>query len=113
MRHTALREQLVARRRELIARYHDTLRRADEELSTRDPEDVERATEQWDARVLGTLSHADLRDVVKLTEAIERIDAGSYGVCSDCGHRIPAARLAALPAARTCAGCAFAAEARP
>lgn len=34
--------------------------------------------------------------------ALARIDHGTYGVCEICGEMIPAERLAANPAARTC-----------
>ncbi|MDQ6910470.1 MAG: TraR/DksA C4-type zinc finger protein [Actinomycetota bacterium] len=33
-----------------------------------------------------------------------------YGICSDCGQSIALERLVTLPAARTCTGCAFAAQ---
>lgn len=35
-------------------------------------------------------------------EALERMDAGTYGVCEECGEEIPQDRLEANPAARTC-----------
>jgi len=38
--------------------------------------------------------------------ALRRLGAGTYGVCEFCGRPIPAERLAARPAARTCVGCA-------
>ena len=38
--------------------------------------------------------------------AIKRIDAGIHGVCDECGGRIPAARLKALPFAQDCVDCA-------
>ena len=37
--------------------------------------------------------------------ALQRIDAGSYGECTDCGVDIPAARLQAAPEAGRCIGC--------
>jgi RNA polymerase-binding protein DksA len=110
MRYDNLRASLVLRRREVMARYHGTLRRADEELAALDSEEVERATEQWDARVLSELGHADMRELVAVTEAIQRIDDGSYGTCADCGSEITERRLHALPAAQTCIRCATAAE---
>jgi len=45
----------------------------------------------------------------RLTEidaALERVAAGSYGVCTECGRAIPAERLAVRPAASTCVACA-------
>ena len=35
--------------------------------------------------------------VIKIDEALNSIDEGSYGKCSDCGKNIPEARLKALP----------------
>ena len=40
-----------------------------------------------------------------LDAALERVAAGLYGTCQDCGVQIPEARLAAYPAALRCIGC--------
>ncbi len=45
---------------------------------------------------------AELRDV---DDALDRLDAGTYGDCAGCGEAIPAARLMAQPAVRLCAAC--------
>ena len=37
--------------------------------------------------------------------ALERIDEGTYGVCSNCDNEIPEARLEANPAATKCIDC--------
>jgi RNA polymerase-binding transcription factor DksA len=42
----------------------------------------------------------------ELDRAAERLDAGTYGLCEQCGSAIAPARLAARPAARTCISCA-------
>jgi DnaK suppressor protein len=45
------------------------------------------------------------RDYDKLRmvrEALERVDAGTFGVCVDCGREIPEARLQAVPWAAYC-----------
>ena len=38
-------------------------------------------------------------------EALHRVDTGTYGVCTDCGEKIPAARLRAKPEAIRCVEC--------
>jgi len=43
-------------------------------------------------------------DLIEL--ALERIEEGSYGVCDECGAKIPKARLNALPYAPLCVKCA-------
>jgi len=37
--------------------------------------------------------------------ALERIDAGTYGLCADCGEPIPEGRLEARPDAARCISC--------
>ena len=49
------------------------------------------------------------REQVKLAlvvGALRRIEASSYGSCSDCGAGIPFERLMVFPEAPTCASCA-------
>ena len=37
---------------------------------------------------------------------LERIDSGKYDVCAECGEKIGASRLSALPYTRVCIECA-------
>jgi RNA polymerase-binding transcription factor DksA len=37
--------------------------------------------------------------------ALERLEAGTYGVCEGCGRTIPFERLEAIPQARLCVAC--------
>jgi RNA polymerase-binding transcription factor DksA len=97
-----------------MSRYLDGVERAGEEHELRESEEVERATELWDARVVSSLGDKDLRELVSIVAAIRRIVEGTYGVCQHCERRIEPARLAALPAATSCIECATDAErARP
>jgi len=41
----------------------------------------------------------------ELAEARERIRGGCYGICAECGARIPPRRLKALPTATLCVAC--------
>jgi DnaK suppressor protein len=53
------------------------------------------------------------RDVVELREvesALERMQAGSYGNCTDCAAEIPLPRLQATPWALRCKACQAKAE---
>jgi RNA polymerase-binding transcription factor DksA len=47
----------------------------------------------------------DLGDIRALEAAKERLAAGTYGRCVDCGTDIPVARLRAQPAALRCVAC--------
>lgn len=37
--------------------------------------------------------------------ALARLDAGTYGLCEDCGKPVPAGRLEIIPYARRCVQC--------
>lgn len=72
------------------------------ELSGADqhPADVatETAAREADVGLLDSLS-GELDDV---ETALERLEAGTYGICQACGRPISAERLEALPATRFC-----------
>ena len=55
---------------------------------------------------LATLSASRLFERARrLRLALERVDDGDYGVCSECGRPIPSRRLLAVPDATACVEC--------
>lgn len=44
-------------------------------------------------------------EITEIDDALERIHLRAYGLCSECGGRIPEERLLAIPTARLCVGC--------
>lgn len=42
----------------------------------------------------------------KVSRALERVDAGTYGICESCGKPIPVERLDVLPYSTLCVECA-------
>ncbi len=49
------------------------------------------------------------REIVSLAliqDALRRLDAGTYGVCTACGHFVAFGRLSVFPEAGTCGSCA-------
>lgn len=47
-----------------------------------------------------------INEAGQIVAALARIEAGTYGVCGNCGADIAPARLAALPTAANCINCA-------
>ncbi|WP_353216527.1 TraR/DksA C4-type zinc finger protein [Sandarakinorhabdus sp.] len=47
-----------------------------------------------------------IHEAEHILAALARIEAGTYGICSNCGCDIAPARLAALPTATQCINCA-------
>jgi DnaK suppressor protein len=52
---------------------------------------------------------ADLRRIeqrrAQMERALERLAAGTYGICESCGRPIPAERLRLMPGATSCVSC--------
>jgi DnaK suppressor protein len=63
----------------------------------------QRVSETVDKEVVLETTEEGLRRAVG--EALARIDAGTYGLCEDCGRNIPKQRLDALPYTTLCVTC--------
>lgn len=61
--------------------------------------------------VLTSLSDSQRMEVAQIDAALDRIKAGTYGICVDCGARISEERLRVIPYAIRDAGCGSRAEA--
>ena len=79
--------------------------------------DVQRVADSIDGSTLENERHVALeacsRNAIRfaeVTEALDRISAGCYGLCLECGDAISLRRLSALPWARLCLDCQEEAE---
>ncbi len=71
-----------------------------------DEHDPEGSTIAYERAQLTAVLDAARRHLADVGDALDRLDAGGYGVCEVCGDPIPVARLEVRPFARTCVGCA-------
>ncbi len=76
------------------------------DVATDDEHDPEGTTNAIERAQVSALLDRARRRITELDEALERLDAGRYGVCTGCGEPIAPDRLAARPSARTCIRCA-------
>ncbi len=106
---TRYRTQLEAQLAELdhhnAATVHDLVD-GGEEL----PDPNDRATRESDVGHELRLRDRDRKLISKIREALERIDAGTFGRCDACGGRIDPARLRARPVTTLCIECKREAE---
>ena len=102
---TAEREQALARLASLTGDY-DAVVAASLDTNADDEHDPEGATIAFERSQVGALVRQAREHLVEVEAALSRLDDGSYGACERCGSPIGAARLDALPAARTCIACA-------
>ena len=68
-----------------------------------DPEGVTLSSE-W-SRLTG-LAEGAASELQQVDDALARMDAGTYGVCANCGRPIPPERLEVRPFAVYCVACA-------
>lgn len=103
-RYLLLKGILEDRRREI----HDKLRSLRESIPA-DAPDVKDAEEQsvddFVQEVDLALMQMKSETLKKIEEALQRLDAGTYGRCQECDAEIPSARLRALPFAALCRHC--------
>ena len=59
----------------------------------------------YDREVESSRSDLDQAKVRQIDRALERIEAGTFGTCANCGKEIPVERLEALPYATLCIDC--------
>lgn len=51
------------------------------------------------------LKQTDAKILQAIEAALARVEAGTYGICRDCGEPIASARLDAIPWTRSCVSC--------
>lgn len=106
--HPSVRPDLARRFDETYAQW-ESLRdavealRADLDSGPGDEADRAGVLAQFDEQI--ALAEAMRHQVDELARAADRDRAGTYGVCEDCGGRIPKARLEIFPATTRCVAC--------
>jgi DnaK suppressor protein len=76
---------------------------SDEEETFPDPTD--RASLESDRNFLLRIRDRERKLIVKINEALARIEAGTFGICEMCGEDISEERLKARPVTTLCIDC--------
>lgn len=69
------------------------------------PDPTDRASLESDRNFELRIRDRERRLIGKIREALDRIDAGEFGECEDCGEQIGEARLKARPVTTLCIEC--------
>jgi DnaK suppressor protein len=91
------RRRLIAIQRELVSRVIEVEDELEHTTHRDDIEHMDRVQADVFAESLELLDDLEREQMEAAEAALERIDAGSYGTCVDCGREIPSARLDAVP----------------
>jgi DnaK suppressor protein len=92
------RQKLLEWRRELMAASQETLLKMTRESGVH-PDPVDRATQESDTALELRTRDRYRKLLAKIDEALERINAGTYGYCEETGDPIGLKRLEARPIA--------------
>lgn len=92
--------------RERLCRDRDDIFAAAADVATDDEHDPEGATIAYErSRTTALLQQVEAH-LGEISLALARLQAGTYGICGQCGAAIGSERLQARPAVRTCITCA-------
>lgn len=69
------------------------------------PDPTDRATLETDRNFTLRIRDRERKLIIKIKEALERIDNGTYGYCEACGAPISEKRLLARPVTTLCIDC--------
>ena len=103
-----LRARLLEEKQKILERYRkkeDTQARIGEEV--KEPGDLEDLSQMtYTQELLDNLSSREMFMLREIDYALQKMDAGTYGICEYCGEEIPIDRLRAIPWTRYHAHCA-------
>lgn len=109
-------QRLQARKRELMGELDDAQAEVLTGTDTVGREVIDQkdlADRAEEANLHEAEAERDHRELLVVQAALNRIEAGTYGVCIDCEEPIALARLEAWPAAARCLPCQEAHEQQP
>ena len=98
------REILMKRRQEILDN-QKPLSDSMVDTNTRQGDLADQANGNNEVHIHLKLKQTDAKILIAIEEALQRVEAGSYGVCRDCGDEIARVRLEAIPWTRVCITC--------
>lgn len=97
------RQLLTERKQELLSEAGKTVEAMDEKQNFPDPTD--RASLEADRNSILRIRDRERKLILKIDEALRRLEQGNYGICESCGEDIDLARLKARPVTTLCIAC--------
>ena len=106
---TYFKELLLKRRNEILQYAGDTVTDMNDQADTY-PDPTDRASVESDRNFILRLRERERFLLVKIDEALERIETDEFGVCESCGSDIGHKRMEARPVTTQCIECKVKAE---
>lgn len=102
----AIKKQLIAKKEEIQKRLEKIDNALQRKTQPLDKDFAEQAVERENDEVQEQLARSGRLEMQQINKALDRIDAGEYTLCSNCGGDIPVGRLQAIPFTELCVECA-------
>lgn len=69
------------------------------------PDTVDQASSAFELGITLRMRDREAKLIRKITDALERLEDGTFGICEECGEEIPLKRLMARPVTTLCIEC--------
>ncbi|KAA0253716.1 MAG: TraR/DksA family transcriptional regulator [Acidobacteria bacterium] len=99
------RKRLLAKREELVVDLEKNREISESTVDESAQDMADRATSSYTKEFAYSLSESDRKLLVLIDQALDRIEAGTYGACVHCSQPVQEKRLEAVPWARHCLEC--------
>jgi DnaK suppressor protein len=109
-RYEALQARLQEQRQEIVNMYNQDVRAGQESTDEPTEDIVDRANNSYNRELMFSISDSERLLLLQIEDALNRMEAGTYGRCTNCGNGIHPLRLDAVPWARFCIDCQELAE---
>lgn len=98
-------KRLSLRRNQLLMEVDDRFKKSKNKNLPQSTDSIEMASENLQNELAMTIAHKEIKEIHEIDDALRRIRAGTYGVCTNCGCEIHVERLKALPYVTLCVAC--------
>ena len=99
-----LKVKLTEQRQEILSLYKQDLG-VGQDISHDGDDEIDRANFDFSRELALSLSTAEREVILQIGDALDRLDRGLYGSCSNCSKAITEERLRAIPWALHCVEC--------
>lgn len=98
-------ERLIAQKQQILDNHKKVLEQ-DLTVSREDmPDEIDLASSELSKSLMLRLNDRERNVLPKIEKALQKIDAGDYGICESCGNEIGMGRLEVRPFASLCIKC--------
>jgi len=100
-----IKQKLLERKLEILKKLDDEYKVYIENIKPAEGDMVDEANTEVERELSYNLSAKEKQELMEINYVLKKIDDGTYGICEDCGAKIPIERLKIKPFAKYCIKC--------